>query len=767
MNGFIYSFRRSVFPIGPLLAFFVLLMPVAAGAQSGPLLLLKPNEQDENIPAERASVAPAGDTEAAVSEDSVEMANRIRQGFRDVLTNAANFPESAYNTLNNAGDAQGLSWIAWALVVLVIACVAGSLSDRVYRRWGQQHFLYLYNPNPATRTEKIGYLVARTILRLVEIAIFALVAALVILILDGGDAAVRQTALIGLFSVVLVRVLALVYMNILAADAPAHRMIALDDETAIGLYRALMISIAVSAAMFAVCNWMDAFGLEQNAHKLALIGAATFSMLALSTIAVLYRKPIGDLIRGSGSDENAAGGWRNIVANIWHVIAVVYFVFAWAVTAIRLVLDHPFAVGLVIAPMQTLILSVFFYAVLILLIDKIILPRLDTMDAAKQRSETITAMETREGEEADEGANLAQAEADVLSAEEQRSPYRELLDHGALIITVVLAFVYLFWAWGLPIFEEGSFVGGLADVAIISFLAYMAYEAVKIGIDRKIEEESPQTGETEESEMGGKGESRLATLLPIFRNFLLITILSIACMIILSELGVDIAPLFAGAGVIGLAVGFGAQTLIRDIFSGAFFLVDDAFRKGEYIDIGEVKGTVEKISIRSMQLRHHRGVLNTVPFGEIQFVKNYSRDWAIMKLAFRLTYDTDVERVRKMIKKLGQQLLEDPDLGPKFLEPLKSQGVLAMEDSAMILRVKYTTKPGDQFVLRKTVYAKIRELFEREGVQFAHREVKVRLADAETKESELSPAAKEAIAGAVVPTLDPAAAEGAAAADKI
>lgn len=746
----------------------MLFAPVTANAQSGPLLLLKPGGQGESTPEQDAPVASAGDTEAVVSEDSVEMANRIRQGFRDVLTNAANFPESAYNTLYNAGDEQGLSWIVWALVVLAVACVAGALSDRLYRRWGQQHFRYLYNPNPVNRTEKIGYLVARTVLRSVEIVIFAVIAALAILILDGGDAAVRQTALIGLSSVVLVRVLALVYANILAADAPAHRMIALDDETAIGLYRALMISIAISAAMFAVCNWMDAFGLERNAHKLALIGAATFSMLALSTIAVLYRRPIGDLIRASDGEESTAiSGWRNLVANIWHVIAVVYFVFAWAVTAVRLVLDQPFAMGLVVAPMQTLILSVFLYAILILLIDKIILPRLDTMDAAKQRSETITAMEAREGEEADEGANLAQAEADVLSAEEQRSPYRELLDHGALIITVVLAFVYLFWAWGLPIFEEGSFVGGLADVAIISFLAYMAYEAVKIGIDRKIEEESPQADEGEESEMGGKGESRLATLLPIFRNFLLITILSIACMIILSELGVDIAPLFAGAGVIGLAVGFGAQTLIRDIFSGAFFLVDDAFRKGEYIDIGEVKGTVEKISIRSMQLRHHRGVLNTVPFGEIQFVKNYSRDWAIMKLAFRLTYDTDVERVRKMIKKLGQQLLQDPDLGPKFLEPLKSQGVLAMEDSAMILRVKYTTKPGDQFVLRKTVYAKIRELFEREGVQFAHREVKVRLADAETRESDLTPEDKEAIAGAVVPTLDPATAGGAATADKM
>ncbi len=99
-------------------------------------------------------------------------------------------------------------------------------------------------------------------------------------------------------------------------------------------------------------------------------------------------------------------------------------------------------------------------------------------------------------------------------------------------------------------------------------------------------------------------------------------------------------PLFAGAGVIGLAIGFGAQTLIKDIFSGAFFLMDDAFRGSEYIDIGSVKGTVEKISVRSMQLRHQLGTLVTVPFGEIQHLSNYSRDWVIMKLTLRLTYNT-------------------------------------------------------------------------------------------------------------------------------
>lgn len=193
--------------------------------------------------------------------------------------------------------------------------------------------------------------------------------------------------------------------------------------------------------------------------------------------------------------------------------------------------------------------------------------------------------------------------------------------------------------------------------------------------------------------------------------------------------------------------------MVRDIFSGAFFLVDDAFRKGEYIDVGEVKGTVEKISVRSFQLRHHLGPLHTIPFGEIQVLTNYSRDWVMMKLPLRVTYDTDVEKVRKLIKQLGIELWEDPEIGENFLQPLKSQGVIEMQDFAMIIRVKFMTKPGDQWSIRKRVFQEIRDLFAREGIKFAHREVTVRLAD-DTNTKNLTDAQKTAIAGAAYAAID-------------
>ena len=192
-------------------------------------------------------------------------------------------------------------------------------------------------------------------------------------------------------------------------------------------------------------------------------------------------------------------------------------------------------------------------------------------------------------------------------------------------------------------------------------------------------------------------------------------------------MGVAIAPLLAGAGVIGIAIGFGAQKLVQDILSGVFFLVDDAFRKGEYIEIESLRGTVEKISLRSMQLRHHLGAVQTVPYGEIKTVKNLSRDWITMKLELRLPYHTDIEKVRKIIKKVGQSMLEDEQIGQSFILPLKSQGVMRMEESALILRMKFTAKPGEQWVIRREAYRRVRDALSEANIHFAHREVRVLL----------------------------------------
>lgn len=203
------------------------------------------------------------------------------------------------------------------------------------------------------------------------------------------------------------------------------------------------------------------------------------------------------------------------------------------------------------------------------------------------------------------------------------------------------------------------------------------------------------------------------------RNILMIALATLAGLTALSALGVQVGPLLAGAGVVGVAIGFGAQTLVRDVISGIFFLFDDAFRVGEYIESGNLRGTVESFSLRSIKLRHHRGPLHTVPFGDLKAITNHSRDWVIDKLQVGVTYDTDLDHVKRIIKQVSREIMTDPEVAAVVLEPLKSQGVARMGDFAIEIRMKFKAKPGEQFIVRRAVYHAIKKAFDANGIQFA------------------------------------------------
>lgn len=217
----------------------------------------------------------------------------------------------------------------------------------------------------------------------------------------------------------------------------------------------------------------------------------------------------------------------------------------------------------------------------------------------------------------------------------------------------------------------------------------------------------------------------MATLLPMFQKALMVTIIIMVALIIVSSLGVNIGPILAGAGVLGIALGFGAQALVKDIFSGVFFLIDDAFRVGEYIEMGELRGTVESVSIRSLRVRHHRGALHTIPYGELSSLTNYSRDWVIMKLQFRVPFDTDLKLAKKIVKRVSAQLSENEVYGQHFIEPLKFQGVRRMEEFNMVIGVKFMAVPGEQWTIRRDTYQTILDEFEANGIKLASRNVQV------------------------------------------
>jgi small-conductance mechanosensitive channel len=212
--------------------------------------------------------------------------------------------------------------------------------------------------------------------------------------------------------------------------------------------------------------------------------------------------------------------------------------------------------------------------------------------------------------------------------------------------------------------------------------------------------------------------ARIRTLLPVLRNFLFIFVLIIASLSALAAMGLQIGPLLAGAGVVGIAVGFGAQTLVRDVLSGVFFLLDDAFRVGELIESGGISGTVESFSLRSVKLRHYKGPLHTVPFGDLKAITNYSRDFVNELMDVAVAYEADLERVERAIERVSGAVMQDLSVASGIITAPVSIGVTALGVDGIHVGIIVRTRPGRQFKVRAVVYSRLKSAFDADGIRF-------------------------------------------------
>jgi len=252
------------------------------------------------------------------------------------------------------------------------------------------------------------------------------------------------------------------------------------------------------------------------------------------------------------------------------------------------------------------------------------------------------------------------------------------------------------------------------------FLAFVLWELFKYGTDPYMERKTKSAAEAiVDGDAAGSPASRISTLMPLMRVAMAIVIGVIAVMIALDDFGVNITPLIAGASVFGIAISFGSQTLVRDIVSGIFYLTDDAFRVGEYIDCGKAKGTVEGFTLRSLKLRHQNGQVHTIPFGQLGQITNFSRDWITVKFNLRFARDTDIEKLRKAAKKIGTDMMELPEIKSEILAPFKMQGVSDITDNALLMRFKFTAKPGNPAAIQREAIKRMFRTFPELGIEFA------------------------------------------------
>lgn len=489
----------------------------------------------------------------------------------------------------------------------------------------------------------------------------------------------------------------------LAPGRPEQRCLSADDATAKRVATSFIWLAVLMAVLSQTGQLQLLFGLDIRASGYATLANFAFCLVAIGFVW-RERTSLAAMMAAPG-EATAPGSWPHL----WPRLAMLLIGLQWLISEILLVLGH-----------ADLIRGQGKLTVVIVLL----LPGIDSL---------IRAIADRMAPEA-----RGEGEGALRAAEATGRAYLRI---GRVFVYLALVLL-IARLWGLSLFGlAATGVGAGVATGLVKFLSicgvgYLIYELVNVQINLRLSREMTGSAPTPEERAeaggeggppGGMGASRLATVLPLIRWVALGSIIGFTLLLAMSQAGVDIAPLLAGAGVFGLAIGFGAQTLVKDVVSGLFFLVDDAFRQGEYIDVGGTLGTVEKISIRSVQLRHHRGAVHTIPYGEIAKVTNFSRDWVIVKLKFTVPFGTDPNKVKKIFKTIGKDMEAMPEFKNDFMQPFKSQGVLEFDDVGIVLRGKFMARPGTQFMIRKEIFNRIHSAFAEAGIEFARREVRVRV----------------------------------------
>ncbi len=590
--------------------------------------------------------------------------------------------------------------------VAFLASIAAGVIASIFVRRRLKH-VFETNGRPASRASR---LVSQLMVEGAGILVLAVLATATFFIFAPSDSRDRTLFFFFLAATLIVSLVADGSRALFRPKEPEYRIPAMGDNDARRFHNAILATVGFGSFGFFSCASFAAIGIHGPVHDLLLVLVGVITTILLTfTIAISHRAIAGDIL---AAEENPSS-FRQVVAQIWPTVAVI--------------LPPVLFIGLMVSvflgglPLYGAAVFTMMLVILIPIGESALARAASALDGTPQINLSIAARIAR-------------------------------------IALFLLVIISLAVAWRVEFNTtdeagiQSRIFNALIQIAAIVSVAYAIWQVIRVFLDRKIAQEDAEYAEKHgmtagmEGETGGPGKSRTRTLLPLLRRAALIALSMLVVLVTLSALGVETGPLLAGAGVVGLAIGFGSQTLVKDIVTGFFFLLEDAFRLGEYIDVGAAKGTVEQISVRSMKLRHHRGALNTVPFGSVDVIENFSRDWAIMKLRVRVPFETDLNMVRKLLKKVGREMMEIEAIKDDFLQPFKAQGAVDVDDYGFVISTKFMSKPGTQFTIRRYAFQAMQDAFEEHGIPFARPRVRVVVDD--EGEAPLPAEGREAIAGA-------------------
>ena len=388
---------------------------------------------------------------------------------------------------------------------------------------------------------------------------------------------------------------------------------------------------------------------------------------------------------------SAVGAFLNRLADGWHIIAVVFVIGFYGTWALEIEGGMRFLVTGIVMTLVVIVLA----AILVRLVHHGVERLFHIRDDVKAAYPGL-----------EERANRYQ-------------PFVRSVLSG--VVYVISAFAIL-EAWGPGtlgwLFSPvgGLVVAELVTIVLIIGGAFLLWEVVNIFIERSL---------AREAAAGDAAGTRKLTLLPLLKNVVRISLVLIVSMLVLSQLGINIGPLLAGAGVIGLAIGFGAQALVRDVITGAFILMENAVSVGDWVEAGGHSGTVESLTIRTITLRDLAGTVHVIPFGDVTTVTNYNRDYGYALIDAGVAYRENYGDVVQALQDVAAELRRDEDWGHYITGDLEVFGMNNLGDSSVEIRVRIKTLPMRQFGVRRAFLERMKYTFDERGIEipFPHRRV--------------------------------------------
>lgn len=660
-------------------------------------------EQGRSASPSAAGKPPAGATPAAMAEDDDDpgilvldaLSERIRRAGSALAAAGAIFADLPglvdWMQAQYSDPRRQERWIdlfvkvgAALLAAMICQALAFFLIQRPLRSLGDQ-------PG-ASPWSNLALALLRAVIALVPIAIFA-GAAYGVLGLVAPSRAARDVTQILVLAFVSVRAMQILGQVLLAPGAAPTRLLKVDDESAAYWFlwlRRLAATALYGYALIAVATRLNLpeGALEAMKHVLALF------LVGLLTVLVLQNKTnVAERIRGRGGASGAFALLRQRMAGVWHILLLIYIAAAYAIWAFE------------ISDGFRLVLRGSLVTIGILAIARAALYAIDKgfgrlLEIGEERRRAFPGLEAR--------ANR----------------YLPALRIAARVLVILLACLAVLQGWGVAVLtwlgsEPGSHVlAKFTTIFLVALVTLLLWEASGAMLEYYLTRPNPDGTPSQRS-------ARVRTLLPLARRTFTVVLGGMALLIILSELGLNIAPLLAGAGVAGIAIGFGAQTLVKDVITGLFILLEDNIAVGDIVNLGGNAGVVEDISLRTISLRDSNGTVHTVPYSEVSKIMNHTKNFAFAVFNIGVAYRENIDRVIEALKQLAEEFRAEPEWAPRILDPLEIWGVDQFADSAVIIAVRFRTAPAQQWSVKREFNKRIKNRFDELGIEmpFPHRTV--------------------------------------------